>query len=163
MTPWRRAGCEVRALPRSLYRRSSVGASVRTLSDWVPHGVQPATKRISRLGLLDPAPLLLAMAPDVIGVRHSLLTTRSLMSCLEFEIAHRLRVQGRTSSQVALMLVQQKPDQDRELAGGCHRRDVLTAPAARLEEEDPQGTESPCGRPGASTSMPRARGPGLAW
>jgi hypothetical protein len=85
------------------------------------------------------------------------------MSCLEFEIAHRLRVQGRTSSQVALMLVQQMPDQDRELAGGCHRRDVLTAPAARLEEEDPQGTESPCGRPGASTSMPRARGPGLAW
>jgi hypothetical protein len=41
-TAWRRAGLEVRALPRSLYGRSSVAAPVRALG---PRGFQPATKR----------------------------------------------------------------------------------------------------------------------
>jgi putative transposase len=41
-TAWRRAGREVEALPRSLYRRSSFAAPVRTFG---PVGFQPATKR----------------------------------------------------------------------------------------------------------------------
>jgi transposase InsO family protein len=43
VTAWRRAGREVRALPRSLYCRSSFAAPVRTL--FGPRGFQPATKR----------------------------------------------------------------------------------------------------------------------
>jgi hypothetical protein len=41
-TAWRRAGPEVKALPRSLYRRSSFAAPVRTLG---PCWVQPLTSR----------------------------------------------------------------------------------------------------------------------
>ena len=40
---WRRAGPEVRALPRSLYCRSSLAAPVRTF--FGPRGFQPVTKR----------------------------------------------------------------------------------------------------------------------
>ena len=43
MTAWRRAGSEVRALPRSLYRRTSFAVSVRAFLG--PRGFQPATKR----------------------------------------------------------------------------------------------------------------------
>lgn len=42
-TAWRRAGREVGALPRSLYRRTSVAAPVRTF--FGPCGFQPVTKR----------------------------------------------------------------------------------------------------------------------
>jgi transposase InsO family protein len=42
VTTWRRAGCEVRALPRSLYRRSSFVAPVRAFG---PLGFQPVTNR----------------------------------------------------------------------------------------------------------------------
>ena len=42
-TAWRRAGSEVKALPRSLYRRPSLAASVRAF--FGPRGFQPATKR----------------------------------------------------------------------------------------------------------------------
>ncbi len=42
-TAWRRAGSEVRVLPRSFYRRTSFAASVRAFL-W-PRGFQPATKR----------------------------------------------------------------------------------------------------------------------
>jgi transposase InsO family protein len=42
-TAWRRAGREVKALPRSLYRRTSVAAPVRPF--FGPRGCQPATKR----------------------------------------------------------------------------------------------------------------------
>ena len=42
-TAWRRAGREARALPRSLYRRTSVAAPVRTRLG--PRGFQPATNR----------------------------------------------------------------------------------------------------------------------
>ena len=42
-TAWRRAGSEVRALPRSYYRRTSFAASVRAFLG--PRGFQPATKR----------------------------------------------------------------------------------------------------------------------
>ena len=40
---WRRAGCEAQALPRSLHRRTSVAAPVRTRLG--PRGFQPETKR----------------------------------------------------------------------------------------------------------------------
>ena len=43
VTAWRRAGREAQALPRSLHRRTSVAAPVRTCSG--PRGLQPATKR----------------------------------------------------------------------------------------------------------------------
>ena len=43
VTAWRRAGSEVRALPRSLYRRTSFAASVRAF--FGPRGFQPETKR----------------------------------------------------------------------------------------------------------------------
>jgi transposase-like protein len=43
VTAWRRAGYEVRALPRSLYRRPSVAAPVRTRLG--PRGFHPLTKR----------------------------------------------------------------------------------------------------------------------
>ena len=43
VTAWRRAGTEVRALPRSLYRRTSFAASVRAL--FGPRLFQPETKR----------------------------------------------------------------------------------------------------------------------
>ena len=43
VTAWRRAGREVEALPRSLYRRTSVAAPVRTF--FGPRGFQPVTKR----------------------------------------------------------------------------------------------------------------------
>lgn len=43
-TTWRRAGREVRALPRRLHRRSSSVAPVRTF--FGPCGFQPATKRV---------------------------------------------------------------------------------------------------------------------
>ena len=43
VTACRRAGPEVKALPRSLYRRTSVAASVRAF--FGPRGFQPATKR----------------------------------------------------------------------------------------------------------------------
>ena len=43
ITAWRRAGSEVKALPRSLYRRASFAASVRAF--FGPRGFQPATKR----------------------------------------------------------------------------------------------------------------------
>jgi transposase-like protein len=43
VTAWRRAGREVRALSRSLYRRTSVVAPVRPF--FSPRGFQPATKR----------------------------------------------------------------------------------------------------------------------
>ena len=57
VTAWRRAGREVGALPRSLYRRTSVAVPVRTFlrSTRVPAGDEAG---IGRLGLLDPAPLL---------------------------------------------------------------------------------------------------------
>ena len=42
VTAWRRAGCEVQALPRSPYRRSSGVAPVRAFG---PLGFQPATNR----------------------------------------------------------------------------------------------------------------------
>jgi hypothetical protein len=42
-TAWRRAGREARALPRSLYRRTSVAVPVRTR--FGPRGFQPATNR----------------------------------------------------------------------------------------------------------------------
>ncbi len=42
-TAWRRAGSEVKALPRSLYRSPSLAASVRAF--FRPRGFQPATKR----------------------------------------------------------------------------------------------------------------------
>ena len=44
VTAWRRAGREVRALPRSLYRRTSLAAPVRTFLG--PRGFQPVTKRV---------------------------------------------------------------------------------------------------------------------
>ena len=44
VTAWRRAGREAQALPRSLHRRTSVAAPVRTRLG--PRGVQPATKRV---------------------------------------------------------------------------------------------------------------------
>ena len=44
VTAWRRAGSEVRAPPRSLYRRTSFAASVRTLLG--PRRFQPETKRV---------------------------------------------------------------------------------------------------------------------
>jgi transposase InsO family protein len=44
VTARRRAGCEAQALPRSLPRRTSVAAPVRTRLG--PRGVQPATKRV---------------------------------------------------------------------------------------------------------------------
>ena len=43
VTAWRRAGYEGRALPRSLYRRPSVAAPVRTRLG--PRGFHPLTKR----------------------------------------------------------------------------------------------------------------------
>lgn len=43
VTAWRRAGSEVSVPPRSLYRRTSFAASVRTF--FGPRGFQPATKR----------------------------------------------------------------------------------------------------------------------
>ena len=43
MTAWRRAGSEVRVLPRSLYRRTSFAASVRAF--FGPRRLQPETKR----------------------------------------------------------------------------------------------------------------------
>jgi len=43
VTAWRRAGSEVRALPRSLYRRASFAASVRAF--FGPRWFQPETKR----------------------------------------------------------------------------------------------------------------------
>ena len=43
VTAWRRAGCEAQALPRSLHRRTSVAAPVRTRLG--PRGFQPETKR----------------------------------------------------------------------------------------------------------------------
>ena len=43
VTAWRRAGGEAQALPRSLHRRTSVAAPVRTRLG--PRGFQPATKR----------------------------------------------------------------------------------------------------------------------
>jgi len=44
VTAWRRAGREAQALPRSLHRRTSVAAPVRTRLG--PRGVQLATKRV---------------------------------------------------------------------------------------------------------------------
>ena len=44
VTAWRRAGCEAQALPRSLHRRTSVAAPVRTRLG--PRGFQPETKRV---------------------------------------------------------------------------------------------------------------------
>jgi Integrase core domain len=46
VTLWQRAGLEVQTLPRSLYRRSSFRAPVRTLPDLGPRGFQPATNRV---------------------------------------------------------------------------------------------------------------------
>lgn len=43
MTAWRRAGREVGALPRSLYHRPSLAASVRSF--FGPRGFHPVTKR----------------------------------------------------------------------------------------------------------------------
>ena len=43
VTAWRRAGREAQALPRSLHRRTSVAAPVRTRLG--PRGFQPETKR----------------------------------------------------------------------------------------------------------------------
>jgi hypothetical protein len=42
---WQRAGLEVQTLSRSLYRRSSFRAPVRTFPDCGPRGFQPATNR----------------------------------------------------------------------------------------------------------------------
>jgi transposase InsO family protein len=46
VTLWQRAGLEVQTLPRSLYRRSSLRAPVRTFPDLGPRGFQPATNRV---------------------------------------------------------------------------------------------------------------------
>jgi hypothetical protein len=46
VTLWQRAGPEVQTLPRSLYRRSSFRAPVRTFPDLGPRGFQPATNRV---------------------------------------------------------------------------------------------------------------------
>jgi hypothetical protein len=46
VTLWQRAGLEVQTLPRSLYRRSSLRAPVRTFPDLGPRGLQPATNRV---------------------------------------------------------------------------------------------------------------------
>ena len=80
------------ALPRSLHRRTSVAAPVRSLlgSARVPAGDEAG---IGRLGLLDPAPLLLAVALDVVGVGRAFLAARRLVACLQLEIAQLLGVE----------------------------------------------------------------------
>ena len=91
----------------------------------------------------------------------SLLAPGSLVPGLEFEIAHLLGVQRRARPQVALALAQQMPDQDGELAGGRHRRDVLPAPSPHPKEERPQGTRRSRRRPGCldqhAAGVPPAR------
>ena len=74
---------------------------------------------IGCLGLFDEAPLLLPVAVDVIGVGAALLTAPGLVTSFELELADFARMQRGTRPSVALLLVQEMPDQDGELAGRC--------------------------------------------
>jgi hypothetical protein len=90
MTAGRRAGSEVRALPRSLYRRTSFAASVRPLrTPRVPAGDET---RVSALGLFHPAALLFPVALDVVGMCCTLLAARRLVPSPEFHVAQLLGV-----------------------------------------------------------------------
>ena len=113
------------------------GACARLWSPWIPASHEP---RIGCLGLLDPAPLLLAMALEVIGVGGPFLSAGSPVSRFELEITQLPGMQGRTRPQIALALAQQMPEQNRELARRCNRRNVLPASGADPQEEGPQGT-----------------------
>ncbi len=61
---------------------------------------------VSRLGLLDPAPLLITMALEIVGVGRSFLAAGGRVPCLEFELAHLLGMQRRAGPQVALAFAQ---------------------------------------------------------
>ncbi len=142
----KRAGHEVQARPRSRYRRSSFAAPVRALG---PPGLQPATKtRVSGLGLLDPAALLVALAFQVVGVCRSLLAAGRLMTGPELEIAQLSGMQGGTGPEIALVLGQQMPDQDGELARRCDGRDMLSPPGLHAQKEAAQRTWGARCRPG---------------
>jgi hypothetical protein len=73
----------VRALPRNPYRRSSFAAPVRAFG---PLGSSRQQSGVSGLGLLNPAPFLVAMALEVVGVRCSLLSERRPVTDFEHEL-----------------------------------------------------------------------------
>ena len=81
VTAWRRAGREAQALPRSLHRGASVGgACAHPLGTTrIPTGDEAS---VSRLGLLDPSTLLIAVALDIVGVGSAFLAALGLVSRL---------------------------------------------------------------------------------
>jgi hypothetical protein len=91
--------------------------------------------RVSRLGLLDPSALLIAMALDIVRVGPASLATRGLVPCFQLQIAQLPRVQRRPRPHVAFAFAQQMPDEHRELTGGRDSGDMLTAAGADSQEE----------------------------
>ena len=111
---------------------------------------------IGCLGLLDPAPLLLAMVLDVVGVSRPLLAPCRSIPRFELKISQLFGKQRRTRPHVALALGEQVPDDDRELAGGRDGCYVLAATGSDPQEKGSQRAGARTAAEAASTSMPRA-------
>ena len=123
------------------------GACARLLgSARIPAGDEA---RISRLGLLDPSTLLIAVALDIVGVGGVFLAALGLVSRLQLQIAQLLGVQRRSGPRIAFAFAQQMPDDHRELPGCRDGGDMLTAAGANPKEEGAQRTgrsrRRPCG------------------
>src|SRR5262249_61168260 len=99
MTAWQRAGHEVKALPRALLSLLLCGARARLWPLCVPTCDKTG---VGRFGLLDPAPFLVAVALQVVGVCGPFLAAGRLVTGLELEIAQLSGVQRRTRPEVTL-------------------------------------------------------------
>ena len=156
VTAWRRAGREVEGpAAQPLSSHLGCGARAHLLESMrVPAGDEAG---IGCLGLLDPAPLLLAMVLDVVGVSRPLLAPCRSIPRFELKISQLFGKQRRTRPHVALALGEQVPDDDRELAGGRDGRDVLAATgSASRRKKARSGPGARTAAEAASTSMPRA-------
>src|ERR1700722_2201452 len=103
---------------------------------------------VSRLGLLDPPALLIAMALDIVSVSRASLAAFGFISRLQLQIAQLPGVQRRPRPHVAFTFAQQMPDEPRELTGRRDSGDMLTAAGADSQEERTQRTRRSRCRPG---------------
>src|SRR5262249_60780589 len=95
---------------------------------------------------------------DIVVVGAAALAACGRLSGGQLEPAQLCRMKSWPTPQVVLLFGQQVPDQNRELSGGCDRRDMLAAARADAQKECPQRT----GRPRRGPGRFHAPSPGLA-
>ena len=106
--------------------------------------------------MLDPLPLLIAMAVDVAGARRASLATFRFALRRQLQIAQLFRVQCRPGLRIAFAFAQQVPDDHRELAGHRDRGGMLARRACTRWKNARSGPGARAAAHAASTSVPRA-------